>query len=93
MGNFLHRMVKSLTKHGLDIRLNRDIHLRSSRRRSHVHISNDHPSLRRSISEYNRLSSEIRQLKCIDSFKSKVKLKIMSESKDFCAISPFVSIN
>jgi len=89
----LHRMVKSLTKHGLDVRLNRDVRSRSLRRQSCVHVSLAHQSLRRSINEYNRLSSDIRRLDCIDSFRAKVKLKVMNESLNFSAVSPFVFIN
>lgn len=89
----LHRMIKSVTKHGFNIHLNRDIHHRASRRQSHVHLSNVHPSLKQSINEYNRLSTDIRQLGCFESFKAKVKLKTMNENDDFCAISPFVFVN
>lgn len=76
-------MVKSLTKHGFNIRLNNDVRQRELRRRSQLHLSIDHPSLRKSINEYNRLSSEIRQTvcKCIKNFK--VKLKTMNESVQF----------
>lgn len=89
----LHRMIKSSTKHGCDIRLNKDAHHRVLRRQSQVHLSTDHPSLRKSINEYNRLNSDIRQLSCIKTFKSKVKLKIMNDCMDFRAISPFAFIN
>lgn len=89
----LHRMVKSLTKHGFDIRLNRDVQSRASRRQSQVHISNQHPSLRQSISEYNRLSSDIRCLGCTDTFKRMVRLKVINESDKFSAISAYLYIN
>ncbi len=35
----------SLTKHGFDIKLNKDVQSRSSRRRSRIHITYDHPSI------------------------------------------------
>ena len=89
----LHRMLNSHTKHGFNIRLNRDVSTRSSRRRSQLHVANDHPSLAISIREYNRLSSQIRQLRNLDAFKAEVKLKVMNESENFCAFSPFVFIN
>ncbi len=89
----LHRMVKSLTKHRFCIRLNRDAHHRTLRRQSHVNRSKDHPTLKQSINEYNRLNTEIRQLGCVGSFKAKVKLKTVNESADYCAISPFVFVN
>ena len=89
----LHRMVKSLTKHGFDIHLNRDVQSRASRRLSQIHISNQHPSLRQSINEYNRLSSEIRQLGCTESFKRSVRLKVINESEQFSAFSPYRYIN
>ncbi len=78
-------MVDSLTKHGFDIKLNKDIQSRPSRRRSRIHITYDHP--------YDRLSSQIRNIKAVDAFKAEVKLKIMNESKNFCAISPLIAIN
>lgn len=89
----LHRMVKSTTKHGFDICINGEAHDRVMRRRSHIHRLNHHPSLHQSINEYNRLSSELRQSNCIKTFKAKVSIKIMDESEQFCAISPFVFIN
>ena len=85
--------MKSLTKHGFDIHLNRDVQSRASRRLSQIHISNQHPSLRQSINEYNRLSSEIRQLGCTESFKRSVRLKVINESEQFSAFSPYRYIN
>lgn len=84
-----HKMLKLLTKHSFDIKLNRDVNERETRRRSEIHITRQHPSLSQSINEYNRLSSEIRRMSCIDTFKSKLKLKIMSESEEFNIVSPF----
>lgn len=88
----LHRMLKLLTKHSFDIRLNRDVYERVSRRRSQVHITKLSPSLIKSINEYNRLSTELRQENCIGTFKSKLRLKVMTESDEFSVISPFLYI-
>lgn len=70
-----------------------DLNQRITRRMSQVHISQQHPSLRQSINEYNRLSSELRQCNNVDVFKSKLKVKLMNESDEFVAISPFYFIN
>lgn len=89
----LHKMIKRTTKHGFNIRLNCEFNNRASRRRSHVSLAQEHPTLQQAINEYNRLSSEMRQCDNIEHFKSRVKLKIISESDKYVAISPFRYVN
>lgn len=89
----LHKMIWSVTKHSFNIRLNRSVNGRATRRRSKIHIEDEHPTLRQPITEYNRLNSELRQLKCIETFKARLRIKVMTESDEYCSISPYFYIN
>lgn len=86
----LHRMVLAYTKHSFHIQLNHEVHKHSTRNLMNIHINKQHPSLRQSINEYNRLSVDVRCIECIKTFKSKVIIKIMAESDEFYVISPLV---
>jgi hypothetical protein len=96
----IHKMVNLLTKHNFHFIINRDVHGRTTRRNSHIHIFNQHSSfssanvvLSTALSEYNSIDSATRKLTNLRTFKAKVKFKIMNNSDKFRAISPYYFIN
>lgn len=96
----IYKLVHSLTKHNFRFAINSDVHGRSTRRNSHIHIFNQqsvmnstNAGLATAISEYNALDSETRHLTCLRTFKNRVKLKAMQDSIKFSVISPFRFIN
>ena len=89
----LHKMVKSLTKHNFDIKLNRDNHTQVTRQLDNIYCSNKHPALKQATHEYNRFCEDLRHLTCIDTFKSKLKVKVMKDCNEYNVISPYFYIN
>lgn len=100
---FVHKLAHSLTKNNFRFVTNAEVHGRTTRRNSRIHIFNQYSSgsifnscnsaLSKAINEYNEFDTATRNLRCFKSFKVKVKLKIMQESKDFCVISPYRFLN
>lgn len=96
----VYKLVNSLTKHNFRFTINGNVHGRLMRRNSHIHIFNQHSinnstnaALSIALSEYNAIDSATRQLTNLREFKTKVKLKIMNDSKEFSAISTSYFIN
>ena len=91
---YLHKVVKSLTKNNFEIRSNNEIHSHRTRQANDLHCPNKHPALKQSTLEYNRLCKDLAHLTCINTFKSRLKLKVMKESGEkYNAISPYVFLN
>lgn len=82
----LHKMIKSLTKHNFDIKLNAEVHTHETRGMRNLHVADKHPGLQQAIHEYKRLCGEFTHLSCIDTFKFRLKLK-------YNVISPYLYIN
>jgi len=101
--SFVHKLSGSLTKNNFVFIRNAVVHGRTTRRNSLLHIFNQHSAvsifnscnaaLATSINEYNEIDSETRNMTSINSFKAKVKLKIMEESQNFHVISPYYFLN
>ena len=100
----VHKLVCSLTKHNFQFSTNAEVHGRIVRRGSRIHnfnmqstvstiFNSSNAALAIAIDEYNSLDSDIRHLTSLNTFKSKVKLKIMQDSSRFSAISPYYFIN
>ena len=100
----IHKLLCSLTKHNIRFSTNADIHGRTTRRGSRIHIFNmtstitticnsSNAALTTGINDYNSVDSNIRHLTCLKTFKAKVKLKIMDNSESFNVISPYYFIN
>lgn len=87
---------KMVTKNNFRFTSNSDVHGRTTRRNSHIHVFNQHSVINSTnariataISEYNALDSETRHLTSLKTFKNRVKLKVMQDSTEFSVISPF----
>lgn len=97
---YVHKLVHSLSKHNFELVTNSNVHSRSTRRNSRIHVFNHrsttclaNAALETAIDEYNALDSEIRHTNCLSNFKNRVKLKVMSNSDEFSVISPYYFIN
>lgn len=100
----VHKLVSSLTKHNFRFSTNSEVHGRTMRRGSRIHNFNmqstvttifntSNAALAMAVNDYNNIDSDIRHLTCLKTFKAKVKLKIMKDSSEFSAISPYFFIN
>jgi len=100
----VHKLVCSLTKHNFRFSTNAEIHGRTIRRGSRIHnynmqstvstiFNSSNAALAMGINDYNCIDSDIRHLTCLKTFKAKVKLKIMEDSREFSTISPYYFIN
>lgn len=100
----IRKMMSSSTKHNFTFANNASLHSYETRTRNNVHSFNPyttrrnetnmvHPALILAVDEYNQLGNDILQSRCIDSFRRKVKLKVMTESDKYCVISPFYYVN
>lgn len=100
----IHKLVCSLTKHNFRFSTNADVHGRTLRRGSRIHNFNmqstvttfsnsSNAALALAINEYNSVDSDIRHLTSLNTFKAKVKLKIMQNSEEYNVISPYYFIN
>lgn len=100
---YVHKLVKSLTKHNFEF-TNADVHGRTTRRASRIHNFNmysattteynsSNAALMLAIDEYNSVESDVRHLASFKAFKAKVKFKVMRDSAIFMTISPFLFIN
>lgn len=100
----VHKLSHSLTKNNFRFVTNAEVHGRSTRRNSRIHIFNQYATgltlnscnaaLTSAIDDYNDLDSATRNLPAFNKlFKTKVRLKIMLESSLFHVISPYCFIN
>ena len=100
----VHKLVCSLTKHNFRFSTNAEVHERAIRRGSMIHnfnmqstvstiFNSSNAALALAINEYNSVDSDTRHLTSLKTFKAKVKLKIMQDSSEFSAISPYFFIN
>lgn len=100
----VHKLTHSLTKNNFRFVTNAEVHGRSTRRNSRLHIFNQYATgstlnsrnvvLSTAINEYNELDSATRNIPTFNKlFKTKVKLKIMQESQLFYVISPYYFLN
>lgn len=96
----IYKMVNSLTKNNFIFTINSDVHGRTTRRNSHIHVFNQHSvinstnaGIATAVIEYNALDSETRRLTSLVTFKSRVKLKLMRDSSEFSVISPYRYVN
>ena len=97
-------MRNSMMKHNFTFTENSTMYAYNTKSRNLIHSFNphgrrvnsdtpDHPALVLAIGEYNRLDTETLQMRSTDTFKARLKLKLMSESDKFSAISPYYFIN
>lgn len=95
----MHRMVHSLTKHKFHFVTNFDVHGRLTRNGDHIQVIGHNASdnvlsaLTSVILDYNRLSSEVKRIRCLKTFKKNVELTVMFEAIDYHVISPFLYVN
>lgn len=100
---FVHKLSQSLTKNNFRFVTNAEVHGRSTRRNSRLHVFNHrttgsiynscNAALSSAIDDYNQLDSLTRNIRCFKTFKAKVKLKTMQESQEFNVITPFRFLN
>lgn len=96
----VHKLINSRTKHNFRFVVNADVHSRLTRRNSQLHVFNQHSSsnlsnaaLVAALCDFNSMDSDIRHTQCLKTFKAKVRLKVMTLSEKFSAISPFFYVN
>lgn len=91
---YIHKIVNSLTKNNFDIRFNYEIHSHRTRQANQLHCPDNHPALKQSTIEYNKFCGDLRDLRCIKSFKAKVKTVVLKDSDQrYNVISPYVFLN
>lgn len=96
----IFKLKSALTKNNFHFVHNIDVHGRSTRRDSRIHIFNQfgihsysNAALATAINDFNELDSDLRRLTCLKTFKAKVRFKVINDSANFHAISPYTFIN
>lgn len=89
----LHRINLNVTKHSFTIVSNLEFHGRVTTNSNELHVFRDQPILFSSIFDYNRLDSELINVRNIRVFRTRLKDKVVRDSDDYYLISPFFHVN
>lgn len=89
----IHKMLLNGTKHNFKLIPNCVFHGRSLLHPNALHLFRDQPILLESIVDYNRLNEELRLLRNISVFRTRLKSKMLKDSIVYHELSPFLHIN
>lgn len=90
----IYKIINSGSKNNFNLLFNSDVHGRNLRTRNNIHLTHSaNAALKSAIIEYNRIDLDIRQLTSVETFKERLRLEVMLDSKKFNAISPYLYIN